>query len=47
MKEFLLYIRDEKDAKKISMSEDQHLSFIKQCETYIGILKSENKLIAA
>ena len=46
MKEFMLYIRNEKDAKK-SLTEDQHLSFIKKCETYIGILKSENKLIAA
>lgn len=46
MKEFMFYIRNEKDAKK-SLTEDQHLEFIKQCETYIGILKSENKLIAA
>lgn len=46
MKEFMLYIRNEKDAKK-SLTEDQHLAFIKQCETYIGKLKSENKLIAA
>lgn len=46
MKEFMFYIRNEKDAKK-SLTEDQHLAFIKQCETYIGILKSENKLIAA
>jgi hypothetical protein len=46
MKEFMLYIRNEKDAKK-SLTEDQHLAFIKQCETYIGILKSQNKLIAA
>jgi hypothetical protein len=46
MKEFMLYIRNEKDAKK-TLTEDQHLSFIKKCETYIAILKSENKLIAA
>ena len=46
MKEFMLYIRNEKDAKK-SLTEDQHLAFIKQCETYIGVLKRENKLIAA
>jgi hypothetical protein len=46
MKEFMLYIRNEKDAKK-SLTEDQHLAFIKQCENYIGILKNENKLIAA
>jgi hypothetical protein len=46
MKEFMLYIRNEKDAKK-SLSVEQHLAFIKQCEIYIGILKNENKLIAA
>jgi hypothetical protein len=46
MKEFMLYIRNEKDAKK-TLTEEQHLSFIKKCETYIGNLKSENKLIAA
>ena len=46
MKQFMLYIRKEKGAKK-SLTEAQHLSFIKKCEQYIGILKSENKLIAA
>jgi hypothetical protein len=46
MKEFMLYILNEKDAKK-SLTEDKHLAFIKQCESYIGKLKSENKLIAA
>jgi hypothetical protein len=46
MKEFMFYIRNEKDAKK-SLTADQHLAFIKQCEVYIGNLKSENKLIAA
>ncbi len=46
MKEFMFYIRNEKDAKK-SLAEDQHLAFIKECEIYIGKLNSENKLIAA
>jgi hypothetical protein len=46
MKEFMFYIRNEKDAKK-SLTEDEHLAFIKQCEVYIGKLKAENKLIAA
>ena len=46
MKEFMFYIRNEKDAKK-SLTEEQHLAFIKQCEVYIGQLKSESKLIAA
>lgn len=46
MKEFMFYIRNEKDAKK-SLTADEHLAFVKKCETYIGVLKSENKLIAA
>ncbi|HMU82395.1 MAG TPA: YciI family protein [Leptospiraceae bacterium] len=46
MPEFMLYIRNAKDAKK-SLTEDQHLAFIKQCETYIGTLKSKNALLAA
>jgi hypothetical protein len=46
MKEFMFYIRNEKDAKR-SLTPDQHLAFIKKCEVYIGKLKSENKLIAA
>ena len=46
MKEFMFYIRNEKDAKN-SMTTDQHLTFIKKCESYIGALKAENKLIAA
>ncbi|HAH24464.1 MAG TPA: hypothetical protein DCL77_12050 [Prolixibacteraceae bacterium] len=46
MKEFMFYIRNEQDAKK-SLTEDEHLAFVKKCETYIGILKSENKLVAA
>jgi hypothetical protein len=46
MNEFMFYIRNKKDAKKI-LTAAEHLTFIKECETYIGILKSENKLIAA
>jgi hypothetical protein len=46
MKEFMFYIRNEKDARK-SLAADQHLGFIKKCELYIGELKSKNKLIAA
>ncbi len=46
MKEFMLYILNEKDAKN-SLSADEHLAFIKQCETYISRLKKEKKLIAA
>jgi hypothetical protein len=44
--EFMLYIRNAGDAKK-ALSADQHLSFIKKCETYIGLLKAEGKLISA
>ena len=46
MKEYMLYIRNEKDAK-LTLTKDQHKAFIEKCETYIGILKSKNKLIAA
>ena len=46
MKEFMFYIKNEKDAKK-SLTPEDHLAFIKKCETYIGALKNENKLIAA
>jgi len=46
MKEFMFYIRNEKDAKK-SLTADQHLAFIRKCEVYIGDLKNKNKLIAA
>ena len=46
MKEFMFYIRNEKDAKS-ALSDAEHLAFIKQCEVYIGKLKTENKLVAA
>jgi len=46
MKEYMLYIRNAKDAK-LSLKAEQHLAFIKECESYIDVLKSDNKLIAA
>jgi hypothetical protein len=46
MKEFMFYIRNAGDAKA-ALSPDDHLSFIKKCEQYIGRLKSQGKLIAA
>src|SRR5436190_8517257 len=46
MKEFMFYIKNEKDAKE-SLTADEHLAFIKKCEVYINDLKSQNKLIAA
>ncbi|MBI1781843.1 MAG: hypothetical protein HYR66_10805 [Sphingobacteriales bacterium] len=45
-KEFMLYIRNIGDGKA-ALSKDDHLSFVKQCEIYIGKLKAANKLIAA
>ena len=46
MKEFMFYIRNERDAKS-ALTPDEHLAFVKKCEVYIGQLKRENKLIAA
>ena len=46
MKEFMLLIRNEGDAKA-ALSPDKHLEFIKQCEQYINALKTNGKLIAA
>ena len=46
MKEYMLLIRNEGDAKA-SLSADKHLAFFKQCESYIGALKTQGKLIAA
>jgi hypothetical protein len=46
MKEFMLYIRNAGDAKA-ALTPEEHLTFVKKCEVYIGRLKSENKLIAA
>ena len=46
MQEFLFYIRNEKDAK-LSLTAEEHLAFIKQCEVYIGKIKAAGKLIAA
>lgn len=46
MKEFMLLIRNDSDAKA-SLTSEEHLAFIKKCELYIGVLKSQHKLIAA
>lgn len=46
MKEFMFLIRNEGDAKA-ALSSEKHLDFVKQCEVYIGKLKSNNKLIAS
>jgi len=42
----MFYIRNAGDAKTALSAED-HLSFIKKCEVYIGRLKKEGRLIAA
>jgi len=44
MKEYMLLIRNETDAKK-SLGQEEHLSFIRECETYIS--KIGDRLIAA
>ncbi|MBO9204294.1 MULTISPECIES: YciI family protein [Niastella] len=44
--EFMLYIRNAGDAKA-NLSANEHLTFIKQCEVYIELLKTSRKLIAA
>ena len=46
MKAFMLLIRNDSDAKA-SLTPEEHLGFIKKCELYIGVLKSQHKLIAA
>jgi hypothetical protein len=46
MKEYMLLIRNATDGKTF-MNDEEHLAFIRQCEIYIDLLKSQNKLIAA
>ena len=46
MKEYMLLVRNAADGKTF-MSDEEHLAFIRQCEVYIDLLKSQNKLIAA
>ena len=45
-KEFMFYIRNNADAKKM-LSSEEHLAFIKQCEVYIAGLQANGNLIAA
>jgi hypothetical protein len=44
--EFMFYIRNKKNAKKL-LSENEQLAFIKNCEVYINELKKTGNLIAA
>ena len=46
MKEFMLFIRNEKDHQD-QWATEKHQQFLKACEVYIGQLKKDGKLIAA
>jgi hypothetical protein len=46
MQEFMLLIRNEIDHQS-GWSSEQKQQFLKKCETYIGALKKEGKLISA
>src|ERR1044071_6412519 len=46
MKEFMFFIRKQVDSKA-TLAPNLHEQFLKGCETYIGKLKSEGKLISA
>jgi hypothetical protein len=46
MKEFMFFIRKQTDSK-MTLSPERHEQFLKGCETYIGKLKKEGKLISA
>lgn len=46
MKEFMFFIRKQSDSQ-ITLAPDKHQQFLKGCETYIGKLKKEGKLISA
>ena len=46
MKEFMFFIRKQSNSQE-TLSPNQHQKFLKSCESYIGKLKHENKLISA
>jgi len=46
MKEFMLLIRNEIDHQS-TWSPEQHQQFLRACESYIGDLKKESRLISA
>jgi len=46
MPEFMLLARNKADSQA-SWTPERHLAFLKQCETYIGELRRDGKLIAA
>jgi hypothetical protein len=46
MREFMFFIRKQTDSK-LSLAPEIHERFLKSCETYIGKLKNEGRLISA
>src|SRR4249919_3857217 len=46
MQEFMFFIRKISDSK-MTLSPEKHQQFLKGCETYIGKLKKEGRLISA
>jgi hypothetical protein len=46
MKEFMFFIRKQSNSQE-TLSTEQHHKFLKACESYIGKLKSDGKLISA
>ncbi len=46
MKEFMFFIRKESNSEE-TLSPEKHQQFLKGCETYIGKLKKDGKLISA
>jgi hypothetical protein len=46
MKEFMLLIYNEGDQKS-ALTHDEHREFLRKCESYIGTLKKDGKLISA
>jgi hypothetical protein len=46
MEEFIFFIRKNSDSRE-TLSPDRFQQFLKGCETYIGKLKNEGKLISA
>jgi len=46
MPEFMLLVRNLVD-HQASWTPDRHLTFVKQCEAYVGDLKTKGQLIAA
>jgi hypothetical protein len=46
MKEFMFFIRKQSNSRE-TLPEEQHQKFLKSCESYIGDLKREGRLISA